>query len=67
MASIENAIFALREFPARYTLVSEPMFAQRGYRKAEVGGYLIFYRISGNAIEIMRVLHGAQDYFRLLH
>jgi toxin ParE1/3/4 len=30
------------------------------------GDYLIFYRIGDSGIEVLRVLHGAQDYERVL-
>jgi toxin ParE1/3/4 len=32
------------------------MFPVRGFDK-----YLVFYRLSGNAVEIIRVLHSARD------
>jgi plasmid stabilization system protein ParE len=39
---------------------------QTGLRKAGHGSYLILYRIAADAVEIVRVLHGAQDWERLL-
>lgn len=32
-----------------------------GYRKIAVGAHLVFFRISGDAIETARVLHSAMD------
>lgn len=32
-----------------------------GYRKIAVGAHLVFFRITGDAIEIARVLHSAMD------
>ena len=32
-----------------------------GLRKWAVGSYLMFYRVAPDAIEIVRILHGAQD------
>jgi plasmid stabilization system protein ParE len=37
-----------------------------GLRKAVHGNYLIFYRMAGDAVEIVRILHGAQDWERML-
>jgi len=36
-----------------------------GLRSSRVGDYLIFYRMSGNCLEIIHVLHGARDLPRL--
>jgi toxin ParE1/3/4 len=35
-------------------------------RRRPYGSYLIFYRVTATAIIVMRVLHGARDYERLL-
>ncbi|MGH2508315.1 MAG: type II toxin-antitoxin system RelE/ParE family toxin [Ktedonobacteraceae bacterium] len=32
-----------------------------GYRSVSVKDYLIFYRVSGEAVEVMHVLHGRRD------
>jgi len=32
-----------------------------GYRKCNVGSHVIFYRQSGDTIEIVRILHGRMD------
>lgn len=32
-----------------------------GYRSVSVKDYLIFYRVSGDVVEIMHVLHGRRD------
>lgn len=37
-----------------------------GIRKAVHGSYLIFYRDVDHKVEILRILHGAQDWERLL-
>ena len=31
-------------------------------RRKVHGSYLIFYRVTGQTVEILRILHGAQDY-----
>ena len=45
-----------------------PLLAGReetGIRRRRHGNYLIFYRISPEAVEILHVLNGAQDYSRV--
>jgi toxin ParE1/3/4 len=36
-----------------------------GVRRHTLGDYLLFYRLSGDGIELIRVLHGARDIDRL--
>ena len=37
-----------------------------GVRKAGHGNYLIFYRMAGDIVEILHIVHGAQDWERIL-
>jgi toxin ParE1/3/4 len=37
-----------------------------GYFKLAVGSHLAFYRINGDAIEVVRILHGRMDFDRHL-
>ncbi|MGO4832261.1 type II toxin-antitoxin system RelE/ParE family toxin, partial [Rhizobiaceae sp. 2RAB30] len=39
-----------------------PRLEQTGIRRRPYGNYLIFYRVSGDTVEILHVLHGAMDY-----
>jgi toxin ParE1/3/4 len=32
-----------------------------GYRKHRLGSHLIFYRVTGEAVEVVRILHGRMD------
>jgi toxin ParE1/3/4 len=50
--------------PEAFPLV--PRYEERGIRRRVYGNYLIFYRVSVRAIEVIRVLHGARDYEALL-
>ena len=45
-----------------------PQLARQGIRKHRHGRNLIFYRIRAHpdSVEILRVVHGARDYMRLL-
>ena len=43
-----------------------PGYEDRGIRRRVFGNYLIFYRIMDDRIDVLHVLHGAQDFQRLL-
>jgi toxin ParE1/3/4 len=43
-----------------------PGWEDRGIRRRPFGDYLIFYRISAREAQVLRVLHGARDYERVL-
>ena len=43
-----------------------PGFVARGVRRRRYAKYLIFYRIASLQIEILRVVHSARDYDKLL-
>jgi toxin ParE1/3/4 len=55
---------AIAQMPLGFPLV--PRYEHLGIRKRSHGRYLIFYRVSSDQIEILRVLHGARDYESLL-
>ena len=50
--------------PNAFPLV--PGSRHQGIRRRIMGSYLIFYRVDADRIAILRVLHGARDYERLL-
>ena len=43
-----------------------PRYEAAGYRRSVHGNYLIFYRVRDERVEIVRILHGARDYERIL-
>jgi toxin ParE1/3/4 len=43
-----------------------PRYEALGVRRRGHGRYLIFYRVDPNAVVIVHVLHGAQDYEEIL-
>lgn len=55
---------SLADAPRAYPLV--PRYEHAGIRRRPFGSYLIFYRVSDDAIEVIHVLHGARDYESLL-
>lgn len=61
---IIDQCYFLADLPRRYPLV--PRYERFEIRRCPYRGYLIFYRVLQNAIEIVRILHGASDYESLL-
>ncbi len=57
--TIEQKCAALCQTPARYPLV--PRHEESGIRRMVHDPYLIFYRIEAGAVQILHILHGAQD------
>lgn len=49
----------LGEMPEAFPLV--PRYAHHGIRRSPFRVYLIFYRVEGDHIAVIRVLHGARD------
>ena len=54
----------LADAPRAYPLVTR--YEDAGIRRRPYRGYLIFYRVGHNVIEVLHVLHGARDYEGLL-
>jgi toxin ParE1/3/4 len=55
---------ALRENPGRYQVVSR--YREFGIRRRVHGAYLIFYRVDGDRVSILRIVHGARDFDPLI-
>ena len=55
---------ALADMPRAFPLV--PRLEHRGVRQRVHGRYLILYRVTRDAVEILHVAHGARDYIRAL-
>lgn len=56
--------YGLADMPHAFPLVRN--YEQFGIRRRAHGSYLIFYRVGGDAVTIIHILHGARDYERLL-
>lgn len=54
----------LAELPQRHPLV--PRYEHHGIRRCVQADYLIFYRVGNELVEVVHILHGAQDYEPLL-
>lgn len=55
---------SLGQSPRAFPLL--PGYEDKGIRRRVYGSYLIFYRIADAGVEVLHVLHGAQDYERAL-
>ena len=51
---------SLTEFPERFPIAEG--FEESSIRRLVHHSYLIFFRVEGTSVVILRVLHGAQDY-----
>lgn len=54
----------LRDMPKAFPLV--PRWEEQGIRRRPFGDYLIFYRINGDVIDVLHIMHGARDYAAIL-
>ncbi len=61
---LRASALGLVDFPNAYPLV--PRYERLGIRRRVHGSYLIFFRMDGDTIFILRIINGAQDYRRLL-
>ena len=61
---LRSACRSLASAARRYPLI--PRYESAGIRRRVYRDYLILYRISKRTIEILRVLHGAQDFDAVL-
>lgn len=50
--------------PLRYPIARR--YEAKGIRRRVYGNYQIFYRVIGEQVFVIRVLHGARDYDALL-
>lgn len=58
---IESAL-RLEEFPNLGRLVPDKKLKESGFRLIVIGKYLLFYKIYGEEINILRVLRGDRNY-----
>jgi len=64
LAELRRRCETLIGTPEGYALV--PRYEALGIRRRPYRDYLIFYRVTGETIEILHVLHGARDYEAIL-
>lgn len=61
---VQQRCQSLANAPLRYALI--PRHEASGIRRRPFGNYLIFYRVKTDAVQVLHVIHGAQDYEPLL-
>ena len=66
IAHIVKRVRGLKQFPEMGALLSSIVDIDSNYRYLVCKNYLVFYRIDGNDIYVIRVLHGRQDYISIL-
>jgi toxin ParE1/3/4 len=64
VSELEHRCGELSTMAKAFPLV--PRHEKSGIRRRAYRGYLIFYRIAANTVEVVHVLHGALDYERIL-
>ena len=64
VAELYDRCRRLADMPRAYPLL--PNWEDSGVRRRVHGAYLIFYRIGDDTVEVLHILHGAQDYQRIL-
>lgn len=63
---LTNDIASLGMMPERCPRPRDLALAAKGYRYLVVGNYLVFYVVSGNIVQIRRILYARRDYQQLL-
>ncbi|MEI6209590.1 MAG: type II toxin-antitoxin system RelE/ParE family toxin [Desulfuromonadales bacterium] len=63
---IDASISRLENMPHSGKIPDDVRLKAMGYRILVVGNHLIFYVVTGNRVEIRRVLHGKRNYGFLL-
>ena len=63
---IVSEIASLSSMPLRCPHPRDLALAAKGYRVLSVKNYLVFYVVSGDTVQIRRILYARRDYSRLL-
>ena len=63
---LAEEIASLSTMPERYPRPKDLALAAKGYRYLAVKNYLVFYVVSGDTVQIRRILYGRRDYLSLL-
>ncbi len=61
---LHTCCLKLAHMPRAFPLL--PGHEEAGIRRRAYGEYLIFYRLAGDRVEVLHVVHGARDYERIL-
>lgn len=63
---MDRAIDLICEFPAMHALSRMPELAEKGYRAALFGSYVMLYTLSDDTVYVEHVFHQRQDYAHLV-
>lgn len=63
---LTEQIASLSHLPERCPRPKDLALAAKGYRYLIVENYLVFYVVSGDTVQIRRILYGRRDYQSLL-
>ena len=63
---IVSEIASLSTMPERHPHPRDLPLAAKGYRYMSVKNYLVFYMVSGDTVQIHRIVYARRDYSRLL-
>ena len=58
---LTEEIASLATMPERYPRPKDLALAAKGYRYLAVKNYLVFYVVSGDTVQIRRILYGHRD------
>jgi plasmid stabilization system protein ParE len=61
---LREKVLQIGDAPRAFPLV--PYYEQSGIRRRTHGDYLIFYKIEDNRIIVLHIIHGSQDYGKVL-
>ncbi len=61
---LRTACMGLAEFPNRFPTIAR--YTDRGLRSRVRGHYAIIYRVKGDVVTVLHVLHGARDFEQML-
>ena len=56
---LRSKCLILADFPRAYPLL--PRYEQRGIRRRSHRDYLILYRVTGDHVDVLRIVHGRRD------
>ena len=64
--AIDREVDVVSEFPTLHALSRMPELAEKGYRAALVGNYVMLYTFSEDTVFIAHIFHQCQDYASLV-
>ena len=64
---IVDGLMALREMPCRYPIYQEEPWKSRELRRINIGNYSAFYLVSGQAVQVIRIMYGGRDIIAILN